>query len=165
MDTTQSQLARILAIDLASVPHAIGVNNHQGSLLTQHPGHMNWLMAELRGRGGLFFVDSYTSEASVALRFAREYEIPSIRRDVFLDNTPTRAAINMAFRRLKKIARARGLAVGIGHPYAATLDYLERAIPALRTEGFELISISQAIALAAQPEIQTASLKPQVAEH
>ena len=165
VDTTQSQLARILTIDLASVPYAIGVNNHQGSLLTQHPGHMNWLMAEIRSRGGLFFVDSYTSEASVALRFAREHDIPSIRRDVFLDNAPIRAAIDTQFRRLKKIARARGLAVGIGHPYAVTLDYLEQAIPALRAEGFELIPISQAIQLGAQTDIQTASLEPQVAGH
>ena len=27
---------------LASVPHAIGVSSHRGSLLTRHPGHMEW---------------------------------------------------------------------------------------------------------------------------
>ena len=43
LDSTQTELARILAFDLAAVPYVVGVNNHQGSLLTQHPGHMNWV--------------------------------------------------------------------------------------------------------------------------
>ncbi len=46
---------------LATVPHVSGVNNHMGSLLTRHPGHMTWLMQELKARGNLFFVDSRTS--------------------------------------------------------------------------------------------------------
>ncbi|MFQ5635085.1 MAG: divergent polysaccharide deacetylase family protein [Gammaproteobacteria bacterium] len=165
IDTTRSQLSRILAIDLASVPHAVGLNNHQGSLLTRHPGHMNWLMAEISGRGDLFFVDSFTSESSVALRFAREHGVPSTRRDVFLDHTPTRAAIEEEFRRLQQIARSRGIAVGIGHPYTVTLDYLEQAIPALRAEGFELVPVSVAIALDVRPGIQTASLDTRTAVH
>lgn len=158
IDTTREQLLRILAIDFASVPYAVGVNNHQGSLLTQHPGHMNWLMDELSSRGGLFFVDSYTSDSSVALRLAREHGVPAIRRDVFLDNDPTPDAIEREFGRLKRLATVRGVAVGIGHPYPATLEFLERAIPALRAEGFELVPVSRAIALDGQPAIQTASL-------
>jgi len=158
VDTTKSQLLRILAIDLAAIPYVVGVNNHQGSLLTQHPGHMTWLMDELRSRGDLFFVDSFTSEASVALRIAREQGVPSIRRDVFLDSTPTSQAIDVEFRRLKRRARSHGVAVGIGHPYTVTLDYLEQAIPILRAEGFELIPVITAIMLESRPAIQTASL-------
>jgi len=158
LDTTHTQLVRILASDLASVPYVVGVNNHQGSLLTQHPGHMTWLMDALHSRGDLFFVDSYTSEASVALRLARENGVPSIRRDVFLDHDPSPAAIEAEFDRLKKLAVTRGVAVGIGHPYKTTLDFLERAVPALRAEGFELVAVSQAILLDAQPGLQTASL-------
>lgn len=162
IDTTQAQMRRILAIDLAAIPYVVGVNNHQGSLLTQHPGHMTWLMDALRSRGDLFFVDSFTSDASVALRIAREHGIPSTRRDVFLDSTPTLQAVDAEFRRLKELARTHGVAVGIGHPYAVTLDYLERAIPALRAEGFELIPVTEAILLdASAPAIQTASLDSQ----
>jgi polysaccharide deacetylase 2 family uncharacterized protein YibQ len=157
IDTTQSQLRRILAIYFASVPHVVGVNNHQGSLLTQHPGHMNWLMGELQSRGGLFFVDSFTSESSVALHFAREQGVPSIRRDVFLDTTPEPAAIEAEFRRLKRLARQLGIAVGIGHPYPATLAFLEQAIPSLRAEGIELVSVAEAIALSGRTITLTAS--------
>lgn len=159
IDTTRSQLSRILALDLAAVPHVVGVNSHQGSLLTQHPGHMTWLMDELRSRGNLFFVDSFTSDASVALRLAREHGLPATRRDVFLDNTQTTAAIGVEFERLKKLARERGVAVGIGHPYTVTLDFLDRAIPALRAEGFELVSVANAISVRALPQIKTAKLE------
>lgn len=145
IDTTRAQLARIFAIDINSVPHIVGVNNHMGSLLTQHPGHMEWLMSEMRDRGGLFFVDSYTSEASIAFKIAAEKGVPAIRRDVFLDNEATDAAIEREFGRLKELARRKGLAVGIGHPYPATLTYLERVLPELAAEGFQLISVADAI--------------------
>ena len=143
--TTRSQLARIFAADIKSVPHVVGVNNHMGSLLTQHPGHMAWLMSEMRNQGGLFFVDSYTSEASIALKIATETGVPAIRRDVFLDNVATEAAIDREFERLKELARRNGIAVGIGHPYPATLTYLERILPELASEGFVLISVAESI--------------------
>ena len=165
VDTTHSEMLRILDLYLASLPNVSGINNHQGSLLTQHPGHMNWLMAELRSRGGLFFVDSYTTDASVALRMAREHGLPSTRRDVFLDHTQTTEAIDQQFRRLKEIARYRGVAVGIGHPYTVTVDYLERALPALRAEGFELVSVREAIALDRPPIVQAATFDTQSIGH
>jgi polysaccharide deacetylase 2 family uncharacterized protein YibQ len=161
IDTTRGELARILEHYLELVPYVVGINNHQGSALTRHPGHMTWLMEEMRRHGDLFFVDSYTTESSIALRVARERGVPSIRRDVFLDNTPTREAIASAFRRLKQRALAHGVAVGIGHPYVETLEFLEQAIPALRAEGFELVPVSRAISLDRAPSsVKTASLEP-----
>jgi len=161
IDTTRDEMSRILAIDLAAVPYAVGVNNHQGSLLTQHPGHMRWLMEELRGRGDLFFVDSFTSDSSVALRFAREQGVPSIRRDVFIDHEPTWEAIAVEFEKLKRMARSRGVAIGIAHPLDVTLSYLESAIPALQSEGIELVSVSDAIARGGRPMVQSARVEPQ----
>ena len=145
MDSTQEQLAQIFALDLASVPHVVGVNNHMGSLLTQHPGHMTWLMTEIAKREPLFFVDSVTSEDSVALSIAAEMGIPVTRRDVFLDNEQTETAIARAFDKLKDKARLNGIAVGIGHPYPVTIEFLERELPSLADEGFELVSVSEAI--------------------
>jgi hypothetical protein len=145
IDTTRTQLARIFAVNINSIPHVVGVNNHMGSLLTQHPGHMAWLMTEMHERGGLFFVDSYTSEASIAFKIATEKGVPATRRDVFLDNVPTEAAIDREFRRLKQLARRKGIAVGIGHPYPATLAYLERTLPELASEGILLISVADSI--------------------
>jgi polysaccharide deacetylase 2 family uncharacterized protein YibQ len=151
LDTTRREFATSFATSLASVPFAIGVNSHRGSLLTQHPGHMEWLMEELGARGGLLFVDSYTTVRSVALRVARENGIPSVRRDVFLDTDRDEESVLREFERLKRLASARGLAVGIGHPHAETLDVLEREIPRLKEAGFELVSISEYVALKDHP--------------
>lgn len=145
IDTTEDQLLRIFAADIGSIPHVVGVNNHMGSLLTQHPGHMNWLMGAVKARGDLFFVDSYTSDASVALEMAREHGVPSTRRDVFLDNVQTRTAVDKEFQRLKQLARKRGSAVAIGHPYPVTLSYLESVLPGLAAEGIELVSVGELV--------------------
>ncbi len=145
ISSTRRQLGEILDADLKSIPYLDGVNNHMGSLLTRHPGHMAWLMSELRRRGGLFFVDSYTTPASVALQMAREAGIPATRIDVFLDTDPNTDAIAREFERLKALARKHGHAVAIGHPYDETLRYLEKALPQLRGEGIELVSVADVI--------------------
>ena len=128
---------------LDSVPHAIGINSHRGSLLTRHPGHMQWLMEEISTYGNLFFIDSYTHHGSVALQVADEIGVPAMRRNVFLDPDPSPETVAREFERMKKLARKRGTAVAIGHPYPATLDLLERELPRLAEEGFELVRISE----------------------
>ncbi len=56
LDTNEQGLRRLLEANLAAVPHVVGINNHMGSLLTRHPGHMGWLMRDLRDdpRGAVF---------------------------------------------------------------------------------------------------------------
>lgn len=147
LDMSRAQFAKTFSDNVAAVPHAIGINSHRGSMLTRHPGHMSWLMEEIAGQGDLFFVDSYTTPSSVALKLAREAGVPATRRDVFLDPDQAPETIVREFARLKKLARESGFAIGIGHPYPATLDFLEQELPKLHDEGFELISISKMVAL------------------
>ncbi len=145
LDTTRQGLAHTFANALATVPFAVGVNSHRGSLLTRHPGHMSWLMEEILMAGGLYFVDSYTTHRSVALQIASEQGVPAIKRDVFLDSDPAPEMVEREFERLKALARENGLAVAIGHPYPATLGFLERAIPRLVEEGIELVPLRELI--------------------
>lgn len=147
LEMTHDELARSFARSIASIPHVVGVNTHRGSLLTRHPGHMSWLMQEISAEGDLFFVDSYTTRESIALKIARESGVPSVRRDVFLDPDRSPATVAREFARLKKLARQRGMAVAIGHPYATTLTLLERELPKLADQGFDLIGIGDYIAL------------------
>lgn len=148
LDTTESEFQRILATNLAAIPHVEGVNNHMGSLLTRHPGHMEWLMQALRERKQqdreLFFVDSYTHRDSVALQVAEENGLRTTRRDVFLDNDPTPEDIRAEFERLVDTARDNGQAVGIGHPYPETMAFLAAEIPELEKEyGVTLVPITE----------------------
>lgn len=145
LDMSRERLAETFAAALHSVPHVIGVNGHRGSLLTRHPGHMQWLMEEIRARSDLFFVDSYTTAHSVALQMATEAGVSALRRDVFLDPDPSPETVRRQFERMKVLAKKRGVVVAIGHPYEATLALLEKELPKLREQGIELVSISELV--------------------
>ncbi len=146
LDMSRGSFATTFEAAFDSVPHAIGINNHRGSLLTRHPGHMRWLMEELLARDGLFFVDSFTTHESVALQIANETGVQAMKRDVFLDPDRSAATLQHEFERLKSLATKRGSAVAIGHPYAATLAMLERELPRLAEQGFELVAVSELVA-------------------
>ena len=132
---------------LDALPHVQGVNNHMGSLLTQAPGPMTWLMDELRRRDeGLSFVDSRTTPRSVAAAVAGERGVPNLSRDVFLDNVRDESAICQRFLELVAVARREGEAVGIGHPYRETLRVLEDVLPTLEvSHGVRLQGLDEAL--------------------
>lgn len=142
----QEDFIATLKGNIDAVPHLQGINNHMGSELTGMQTQMQWVMEVLKERG-LYFVDSYTTAESVAGDTAREQKIPTTTRNVFLDNETTAEDIDREFQRLLQTARENGSAVGIGHPYEETLDYLEKALPALAQENIQLISVSEMIRL------------------
>ena len=143
LNMTQQEFVWALQKDLESVPHVIGVNNHMGSLLTQHPGHMVWLMEEMRRNGKLFFVDSRTTHASVAMTVALQEGVPSLQRDIFLDHDRDYEAVRKQF--LKTVAKAKrtGTALAIGHPYDSTIAVLEEMLPQLEDMGVKLVPVSE----------------------
>lgn len=141
-----AELAAYFARALASVPHARGVNNHQGSLSTSLMEPMRGLMAEIRRHPGLYFVDSRTGPASVAYKAARAEGVPAAERSVFLDNERGEAAVRRAFAELVAKARRNERALGIGHPYPETFAVLREEIPRLAAAGIHLVSPSELIA-------------------
>jgi len=158
LDMSRRRFAATFAADLEAVPYAVGVNNHRGSLLTRHPGHMRWLMEEIAARDGLFFVDSYTTHLSIALSAAQESGVPARRRDVFLDVDASPESIAREFERLKRLASKHGTAIAIGHPYPTTLAFLEKALPGLEEEGFRLVSIRELVMGSAVETIRQAKI-------
>lgn len=145
LDMSRASFKSMVNAALDAVPHAVGVSNHRGSLLTRHPGHMRWLMEEMQLREDLFFVDSYTTHESVAMQIAAEAGVSAVKRDVFLDNDRSETAIAREFERLKSLATKHGNAVAIGHPYEATLAFLEKELPRLAEQGFELVPVSELV--------------------
>lgn len=140
----QDQLTSTLRADLDSLPFIKGVNNHMGSQLTQDANSMRWVMAELRRRG-LYFVDSRTSAQTRALEVAQAEQIPSVKRDVFLDDVQEPAAVAAQFRRALQLAQTRGSALAIGHPYEVTMNLLEHAQPLLAQAQVRLVFASQLV--------------------
>lgn len=139
----EAQFLHTLRENIDSVPHARGVNNHMGSLLTRHPGAMTWLMRELGARGNFYFIDSRTHADTVALQMAEEAGIPRAKRDVFLDNVQEADAIAAEFERLVALAKANGRAIAIGHPYPETMAFLADVLPRLERDfGVRLVPAS-----------------------
>ena len=143
-DLSEEEFRATLTASLLQIPHVRGVNNHMGSELTQYRPQMDWLMEELQAQA-LYFVDSRTSSDTVAANVAQEYGLPHLSRQVFLDNEPTRDAIDERFNAAIARARKDGLAVAIGHPYRETLDYLAEVLPSLAEQNIELVSVSAAL--------------------
>jgi uncharacterized protein len=126
---------------LAAVPGAVGVNNHMGSQLSTEVGAMRAVLGVVAERG-LFFLDSRTSSASVAYDTALSLGVPAAKRQVFLDDERTPAAIGEQFRRLLSLAREQGAAIAIGHPYPETFAALTAEIPRARAAGYEFVPVS-----------------------
>lgn len=140
----KGEFISVLQQDLDSMPFIQGVNNHMGSGLTQEAEPMTWLMSELKKRG-LYFVDSRTSAKTKALDIAKSTEVPSIKRDVFLDDINDEKAIRFQLNRAIVIAQEHGSALAIGHPYPATLSVLEDIQPLLADRGVKLVYASTLI--------------------
>ena len=130
--------------NFAAVPQATGFNNHMGSLLTESPTMMSWVMqaAMLRGQ---YFVDSRTSAMSVAMQEAERRGINTISRDVFLDYEDNAATVEKQIKLLVKKAKQRGYALGIGHPYPDTLATLEKWLPIIEQQGIKVVPVSRLI--------------------
>ena len=145
--STADDVEQMLHRAMRDIPHVVGVNNHQGSLLTEQTTHMRWLMDAMDAYPHLYFVDSMTTPRSVALRSAQAALIPSTRRNVFLDHVRSRPAIEAEFDRLLRVAERHGSALAIGHPYDETLAVLEARLPELEARGIDLVPVSGLIRL------------------
>ena len=141
MGMNEAEMHEALTRALRAIPNRVGLNNHAGSLLTQHRAPMRSVMTELSKRN-LIFLDSRTTAETVAYETANEMGVLAFKRDVFLDNIRTPEAINEAFQKALRVARKNGTAIIIGHPYPATLDYLETALEHLPAD-IRLVGISE----------------------
>jgi polysaccharide deacetylase 2 family uncharacterized protein YibQ len=138
------QVESALAAMLATVPHAVGVNNHQGSRATADPALMEELMPALRQRG-LFFIDSRTTTATVAYNVAESSGVRAASRKVFLDDTPTKEAVRAQINLAARDAARDGFAIAIGHPHPATLAALGEMAPQLESRGIRLVFASNVV--------------------
>jgi len=141
---SRAEFIRSLCQSIQTIPHLHGVNNHMGSSLTREPLQMKWLMQELLQQK-LYFVDSRTTADSVAWQVAELEQLPYAKRDIFLDHRKDSEAIAEQFHKLLEIARKRGYAIAIGHPYDETINYLSNVLPRLSAQQITLVPVSALI--------------------
>lgn len=137
----RDELARRMKWNFERVEGYVGVNNHMGSRFTADRPGMTALMHELRERG-LLFLDSRTTGSTVGKSVAREVGVPSLTRDIFLDNESTADSVKVQLDRAEKLARKNGYAVAIGHPREWTLEALEEWLPGAKARGVILVPLT-----------------------
>ena len=142
---SEAEVAQELNEMLESVPTAVGVNNHEGSLATQDAKLMAELMSLLKQRG-LFFVDSRTTAATVAFEAAEQAGMRSGFRNVpFLDDVEDVATIRKQLELAMHGAEEKGAAIAIGHPHAQTLQALRELLPHAEARGVHLVFVSDVV--------------------
>ena len=141
---SQAQVASAVSGMLDTVPNAVGVNNHQGSLATADPQLMQALMPLLRERG-LFFIDSRTDAKTVAFDIAKRDGVRAASRKIFLDDTDTRKAIVAQIELAARDAARDGSTIAIGHPRPATIAALAEEVPRLESRGVHLVFASDLV--------------------
>ncbi len=141
---TETELQRRVSDALDRVPQAIGLNNHMGSRFTANALGMRVVMRELRRRG-LLFLDSLTSPRSTGRLVGAELSVPTITRDIFLDDTDSRAEVRKRLEETERVARRTGTAIAIGHPRDNTLLELGPWMETVQSRGFVLVPLSQIV--------------------
>jgi uncharacterized protein len=142
LDMTPMEFIAAVNENLDSVPGAAGINNHEGSALTENKQAMTFLMSELKARN-LFFLDSLTNAKSTAFSVAKEFGLKAAKRDVFLDNESDRPSkIRKQFDELTRVAKQNGRAIGIGHPHPTTISELRKWLAKIDDEGIEIVPVS-----------------------
>lgn len=147
---TKQEVENFLQAAYDDNPFAVGLNNHTGSVASENKELMNWVTTHLSQKG-LYFFDSMTSAQSVGWREAQNINLPTIRRDVFLDNDLSSQALNHQFQRALKIANKKGQVVVIAHPHKESIAFLNDQYERHK-EQFDWVKLSSLI-------VKTESLK------
>ncbi|MFO7895795.1 MAG: divergent polysaccharide deacetylase family protein [Candidatus Cloacimonadales bacterium] len=124
-------------------PLSVGVNNHMGSLATSDPTVMKTVLGVLKQRN-LYFVDSRTSQSSVAYDMAKEMMIPTAENKLFLD-TPSidSATINGKLRQLEYLRKRHDKILVITHcSDEERYHFLKEFIKEAKKRNFQLVPVS-----------------------
>ena len=135
------QYTTILDASLSRFAQAKGVSNHMGSLLTEKESPMRQVLTAT-GNRGLYFLDSKTTNQSIAKKVAHKAGVPYVARDFFLDNVKSEQSMKSIMTSAFTLSRKTGGSIIIGHPYRGTLDFLERELRNLPTD-IDLVFVSE----------------------
>jgi len=138
----KDEIIRRVDQQLAKLPFAVGVNNHQGSAFTENGERMHWVLSRIKSRR-LYFLDSHTSANSVGPQVARQLAVPVRSNDTFLDNEDSVVGIERQLDVMMAQALKRGDTVAIGHYRRKhIIEALTNKLPEFQKKGIELVSLS-----------------------
>jgi len=131
---------------IADVPHAVGMNNHMGSKITQNK-HIMRIILSVCKEHNLYYLDSKTSDKSIVAEVSEELGIPYIKNDIFLDHHYDQLYISRQMQQVLNMVKIQTRTVAIGHvgpPGRYTSQALYDAISEL-TKSTEVVPLTTII--------------------
>ena len=143
-DMSSEEVALQLEKDLASVPHAAGVNNHMGSRFMSDEEKLTTVFTQLK-KNNLFFIDSRTTSDSKTNAVSQKVNLTFASRRVFLDNDRDYAKIYRILMNVAETPAGGAPLIVIGHPYPETIRALRDACKVFREKGVSIVPASHLI--------------------
>ena len=136
-EMSAEQIRSLVSENIDSLGVKIGLNNHEGSLITADTFAMKAVMEVCKSRG-MFFLDSRTNSQSVCKNVASEYGVKLYERNIFLDNTPNQSDMIAMFKSGIEYAKKNGSVVMIGHVWSGKnlADVLQKMYDEYYPQGF-----------------------------
>ena len=138
------KILSVIEENISDIPFITGINNHMGSKFTACKKEIEEALMAVKAND-LFFVDSLTTNRSIAYDTALELKIATACRNIFLDNIPEEKVILAQLNRLKTLAMRTGHAIGIGHPYPETAAAINSFYRSLGDSEVSMVHISNLI--------------------
>jgi len=129
---------------MAKVAGYSGLIVSQGSKFLASEPDIQMLLRATSGRG-LYFVDNGEADQSIAREVANVESAPFARGDRWIDQNPTREAIEKEFGTLEELAKQRGSALGVAGAYPVTIDRVTAWAASLEEKGIALVPVSALI--------------------
>jgi len=142
--STVQEIKELVKRARSIVPNAAGVNNHQGSLITSDRNLMRKVLSVIKDEG-MYFIDSKTDFDSLAWQTARDMNVKTAVRDVFLDHTRSYEHSMFQIRRLVEIAKRSGKGIAIGHPFDTTFAAITDSLDFIRSSGVKIVLVNELI--------------------
>ncbi len=139
-----AEIAKLLTRFIKQLPDCEGINNHMGSLATTDEAIMRTVMTTLKAHDKLF-LDSRTSNVSVAYSVAQKTHLRSFRNDLFLDSPNiSQSTMDAKLSQIIEMGTKRSNVIAITHCHTPEkLQYLKRMISRLKAAGFTLVPLSK----------------------
>lgn len=137
------EIAATLSQNIAELAPISGINNHEGSLITEDEVKVGFVLETVHQKG-IYFLDSRTSSATKIPSVSMEMGFSYFQRDIFLDNEKSRENILNELKRGVEIANRQGFVIMIGHVWSAEIlpSVLEEVYPELKKKGYRFSTVS-----------------------
>lgn len=149
-DLSNEEIRKRTLQAIKNIPHAVGMNNHMGSKITEDKRVMSIILQVCKEQG-LYYLDSKTSGNSKAKEIAGLVGVPLLENNYFFDDQYSEAHINLQAKNISLRLQNQNQLIAIGHvglPGPFTFAALKRNIP-MYEKNAQLVKVSHLI-----PEIK-----------